>query len=49
MRVIKFLLFLGGNHIMKYLKYLLIINHGKITFKDSKGVVISEIKRQSAI
>lgn len=25
---------------MMYLKYLLIINHGKITFKDSKGVVI---------
>ena len=45
MRVIKFLLFLGGNHIMKYLKYLLIINRGKITFKDSKGVVTNEIKR----
>lgn len=45
MRVIKFLLFLGGDHIMKYLKYLLIINQGKITFKDSKGVVTNEIKR----
>lgn len=30
---------------MKYLKYLLIINQGKITFKDSKGVVTNEIKR----
>lgn len=45
MKVIKFLLFLGGNSIMRYLKYLLIINHGKITFKDSKGVVTNEIKR----
>lgn len=45
MSVIKFLLFLGGNSIMKYLKYLLIINRGKITFKDSKGVVTNEIKR----
>lgn len=32
---------------MKYLKYLLIINHGKITFKDSKGVATNEIKKQS--
>lgn len=30
---------------MRYLKYLLIINHGKIIFKDSKGVVTNEIKR----
>lgn len=30
---------------MKYLKYLLIINRGKITFTDSKGVVTNEIKR----
>ena len=45
MKVIKFLLFLGGNHIMRYLKYLPIVNQGKITFKESKGVVINEIKR----
>ncbi|NRY59529.1 hypothetical protein DZE40_000624 [Clostridium beijerinckii] len=34
---------------MRYLKYLLIINHGKITFKESKGVVTNEIKRESSI
>ena len=45
MRVIKFLLFLGGNHIMRYLKYLLIINKGKMIFKESKGVVANESKR----
>lgn len=45
MRVIKFLLFLGGHSIMKYLKYLLIINKEKITFKEGKEVVINEIKR----
>lgn len=45
MKVIKFLLFLGGNHKMRYLKYLLSINHGKVIFKESKGVVTNEIKR----
>ena len=33
---------------MRYLKYLLIINHGKITLKNSKGVVTNEIKKQSS-
>ena len=43
--VIKFLLFSRRYSIMRYLKYLLIINQGKIIFKDSKGVVTNEIKR----
>lgn len=30
---------------MKYLKYLLIINKGKVTFKEGKEVVINESKR----
>ncbi|EES48849.1 hypothetical protein CLO_2419 [Clostridium botulinum E1 str. 'BoNT E Beluga'] len=39
------MLFLGGNRIMRYLKYLLIINKGKIIFKEGKEVDINEIKR----
>lgn len=30
---------------MRYLKYLLIINKGKIIFKEGKEVDINEIKR----
>lgn len=43
--VIKFLLFSRRDSIMRYLKYLLIINQGKITFKEGKEVDCNERKR----